>query len=151
MKLESLLRERGIDYEKHTHATAYTAQNLAHAEHVSGFMVAKPVIVMGASGPTMCVVPAPKHVDLKRAAEVLREPEVRLATESEMADLFPDCELGAEPPVGSLFGMKTVMDAQLKEDEFLIMQAGSHTESIKIAREDWERLCEPVAASIARS
>ncbi len=149
MKLESFLRERGVDYDRHTHTTTYTAQDLAHAEHVSGYVVAKPVIVRGASAFTMCVLPAPDRVDLRRVAELLGEPQVRLATESEMAELFPECELGAEPPVGSMFGMATVMDTRLQEDEFLVMQAGTHTEAIRIRREDWQRLCEPVVASIA--
>ncbi len=149
MKLEPFLEERGIDYRKHTHVTTYTAQGLAHEEHVSGYMVAKPVIVRGAAGFAMCVLPAPAHLDLKRVAEVMQEPEVRLATEAEMADLFQDCELGAEPPVGSLYGMKTFMDSRLKDDEFLVMQSGTHTESIELRREDWEKLCDPVAAPLS--
>ena len=151
MNLQSFLDEKGIRYEKHTHTKAYTAQGLAHAEHVSGYVVAKPVIVKGSGGFAMCVLPAPKHVDLERVAEVLHEKEVRLASEPEMAELFPDCELGAEPPVGSLFGMKTIMDTRLEDDSFLIMQAGSHTESIRLRREDWQRVCEPLVASIAGS
>lgn len=149
MQLESFLDARGVIYERHTHTTTYTSQGLARAEHVSGFMVAKPVIVNTSGGYAMCVLPAPKHLDLKRAAKVLNEADVRLATESEMADLFPDCELGAEPPVGSMFGMKTIMDSQLEEDETLIMQAGTHTESIELKRVDWQRVCEPIVAEIA--
>ena len=148
MQFESFLRDRGIDYEKHTHATAYTAQRLADAEHVSGYMVAKPVVVKGSSGYTMCVLPAPTRLDTKRVAELLHEPEIELASESEMAELFPDCELGAEPPVGAMFGLMTVEDSQLQNDEFLVMQAGTHKESIKMRREDWESLCEPMVASI---
>lgn len=148
MKLEAFLQQHGIKYEKDVHAKTYTAQELAHEEHVSGYMVAKPVIVKTASGFVMCVLPAPRHVSLTRVAELLGEKHVRLASESEMADLFPGCELGAEPPVGSMFGMKTVMDTELQEDESLVMQAGSHTEAIKIRREDWEKLCDPVVANI---
>ena len=149
MTLESFLKDRGVDFEKHTHATTYTAQGLAREEHVSGHMVAKPVVVKGKAGAAMCVLPAPTHLDLKRVADVLGDSEVRLASETEMAALFPDCELGAEPPVGSLFGMKTVMDAQLQDEEYLIMQAGTHREAIKVRRDDWQRACEPEVASIA--
>jgi len=150
MTLESFLQDHGIGYEKHTHPRTYTAQGLAHAEHVSGYMIAKPVIVKGASGYAMCVLPAPKQLDLRRAAEVLNE-EVRLASESEMGTLFPDCDLGAEPPLGALFQMKTIMDARLKEDDSLVMQAGTHTEAIKMRRADWERVCNPIVAPIAAS
>ncbi len=151
MKLESFLLERGVEFEKHSHPKTYTAQGLAHEEHVSGYMVAKPVIVKSTEGFTMCVLPAPKHVSLERVAAVLKDSDVRLATESEMADLFPDCELGAEPPVGSLFGLRTVMDESLKEDEYLVMQAGTHSEAVKLRRDDWEKLCEPATAQISAS
>lgn len=151
MRLESLLDERGINYERHSHAKAFTAQGLAHAEHVSGYMVAKPVVVNDGNAFTMCVLPAPKHVDLDRVASALSAKKVRLATETEMADLFPDCELGAEPPVGNLFGLRTVMDEQLLDDAFLIMQAGTHTESVKVRRQDWQALCDPLVAPIAAS
>ena len=151
MKLESFLKQNGIDYEKHTHVKTYTAQGLAHEEHVSGYLVAKPVIVKGGSGFAMCVLSAPQHLDLRLAAEALGESKVQLATEAEMAEVFKDCELGAEPPVGSMFGLKTVMDETLREDEFLVMQSGSHTESIKLRREDWEKLVDPIVASIALS
>lgn len=149
MKFEKFLEQSGVQFEKHQHPKAYTAQNLAHEEHVSGYMVAKPVIVKGDGGFAMCVLPAPKHLDLERAAKVLHEPQVRLATETEMAQMFPDCELGAEPPVGALFGIKTIMDAQLEEDEYLVMQAGTHTDAIRIRRDDWQHLCKPIVASIA--
>jgi len=151
MKFEQLLQERGIGYEKHKHRLTYTAQRLAAEEHVSGYNVAKPVVVKGGGGFAMCVLPACAHLDLERVAGLLRSDEVRLATETEMADLFPDCELGAEPPVGSLFGMTTIMDERLRGDEHITMQAGSHTEAVKMRREDWERLCDPLVAPIAMS
>ena len=149
MRLASFLQEQGVGYEKHEHALAYTSQSLANVEHVSGYLVAKPVVVKGSAGFAMCVLAAPKHVDLGRVARALREREVRLADEAEMASLFPDCELGAEPPVGAMFGLKTVMDEQLLDDDFLVMQAGTHTESIRVSREDWQRVCQPIVAPIA--
>lgn len=148
MDFESYLQEHGVGYEKHTHSVTYTAQGLANAEHVSGYMVAKPVVVRGTAGFTMCALAAPERLDLDRVAEVLREPEVRLATEAEMAALFPDCELGAEPPVGLLYGLNTIMDSRLMDDDYLVMQAGRHTEAVRMRRDDYERLCSPVVAHI---
>lgn len=149
MNLETFFSKNRIPFEKHTHTPAYTAQGLAQAEHVSGYMVAKPVVVKAGSGFAMCVLTAPQQLDRKQVARVLKEQDVRLATESEMADLFPDCELGAEPPIGSLFGMKTIADERLEQDDYLVMQAGTHRDSIRIKREDWERACKPIVASIA--
>lgn len=148
MKLDEFLEEHGVKFHRHTHAKTYTSQGLAHAEHVSGYMVAKPVVVKTPSGFTMCVLAAPEHLDLERTAHVLHEEHARLATEAEMADLFPECELGAEPPVGALFGLKTIMDEQLIDDDWLMMQAGTHTESVEMSRFDWERVCDPIVASI---
>ena len=150
MKLEQLLQERGIGYEKHKHRLTYTAQRMAAEEHVSGYDVAKPVVVKSGDTFTMCVVPACLRLDLARVAGLLKQPEVRLATEAEMESLFPDCELGAEPPVGTMFGMKTIMDEQLRDHEHLTMQAGTHTEAVKLRRQDWEKLCEPMVALIAQ-
>ena len=151
MKFEQLLQERGIGYEKHKHKLTYTAQRLAAEEHVSGYDVAKPVVVKSGQGFTMCVLPACLRLDLQRAADVLKEPEVHLATEADMGELFGDCDLGAEPPVGSLFGMKTIADERLCEHEYLTMQSGSHTEAVRLRRQDWEKLAEPTFATIAQA
>lgn len=150
MDIEAFLKQHNISYEKHTHPVAYTAQELAHAEHVTGYMVAKPVIVRGERGFAMCVLAAPKQLDLERAAAALGEKQVRLATEDEMRDLFPGCELGAEPPIGPLYNLPMVIDEGLLDDEFLVMQAGSHTTSMRLRREDWQRACNPKVAAIAR-
>jgi Ala-tRNA(Pro) deacylase len=149
MKLEPFLQQNGVLFQKDVHPTTYTSQALAEAEGVSGYLVAKPVIVKTKSGFAMCVLPAPKHLDLKRVGDVLHDADVRLATEAEMAKLFPDCELGAEPPVGTMFGMKTIMDESLKAGETLVMQAGSHNEAVRLKRRDWERISKPETASIA--
>lgn len=149
MNLESFLQQARVDYEKHNHRAAYTAQRLADAEHTSGYQVAKPVVVRSRAGFAMCVLPAPKRLDIDRAAAALRQPDLRLATESEMAGVFPDCELGAEPPIGRLFGLETVVDDQLLRGEYITMQAGTHTEAIRTRREVFEQLCRPIVAPIA--
>lgn len=148
MKVESYLSEKGVTFEKALHSPCFTSQELAAREHVSGYYVAKPVVVKGSKDFVICVVPACSRLNLGRVADVLGEDEVRLATESEMANLFSGCELGAEPPIGSMFGMRTVLDSKLHEDEFLVMQAGKHTDSIRVRRDDYERVCEPTVATI---
>jgi Ala-tRNA(Pro) deacylase len=149
MDFERFLNEHGVSFDKHHHTVAYTSQELANVEHVSGYMVAKPVAVKSTSGFVMCVLAAPKRLDLQRVADLLGEADARLATEAEMAEIFKGCELGAEPPVGALFGMKTIMDTQLHEAAFLVMQSGTHTDAVRVSRADWERLCQPEVAPIA--
>jgi Ala-tRNA(Pro) deacylase len=150
MNLETMLQKRHVPFERHVHSTTFTSQGLADAEHVSGYMVAKPVIVKSRFGYAMCVVSACDHVDLDKVGTILRDKDVQLATESEMTTLFPECEIGAEPPVGALFGLKTIMDLRLRQDQRLMMQAGSHTEAMDMSREDWESLCQPIVADIRR-
>lgn len=149
MKLEELLRENNVEFETMVHTPVYTSQALAAADHVSGHCVAKPVIVRSDRGFAMCVVPASARLDMSRVARVLGDDSSRLATEAEMADACPDCELGAEPPIGRLFGLTTLMDDSLHEEEYLIFQAGDHTSSVKVRREDYERITSPVIDSIA--
>jgi Ala-tRNA(Pro) deacylase len=149
MRLQDYLDEKQVEYKRSTHSPSYTSQGLAEVEHVSGYQVAKPVVVKGDLGFAMCVVPACRHVDLDRVGEVLQSVDVRLASEPEMAALFPGCELGAEPPIGALFGLRTIVDAQLHEEDTVVMQAGSHTSAVEVRRADWERLCKPIVAEIS--
>ncbi|MBI5865321.1 MAG: YbaK/EbsC family protein [Planctomycetes bacterium] len=143
------MQQRGVSYEKHSHEIAFTSQALAQEENVSGWMVAKPVVVKGTHGFAMCVLPAPARLDLKRAAGALNESHVRLASESELQQLFPDCELGAEPPVGVMFQMTTIVDPQLRQEDYVVMQAGKHTESLTVRRSDWETVCNAHVAPLA--
>lgn len=149
MQVQQFLRDRGVPFEEHRHAPAYTAQGLARAEHVSGYAVAKPVVVKGDRGYAMCVTPAPKRVELSRAALALGETHVELASEQELAQLFGDCELGAEPPIGELFGLPTLMDADLERCEYVVMQAGTHTDAIRVKRREWAQACHAQVAPIA--
>ena len=148
VKLLDYLEDEGVEFKQSHHAPAYTSQGLAHIEHVSGYQVAKPVVVKGDIDYAMCVVPACKRLDLDLVAEVLQALDVRLATEEEMAELFPNCELGAEPPIGTMFGMKTIIDTQLHDQDYVVMQAGNHADAVEIRRRDWERLCDPIVADI---
>lgn len=150
MKLATLLEQRGIPFERTIHSPTYTAQGLAAEEHVSGYAVAKPVIVKSKDGFLICVVPACMHLDMEILGCVLQDDSVQLATEAEMTDKFPDCELGAEPPVGEMFGMETFMDESLRDEEYLVFQSGTHTEAIKVRRTDYEELAHPRVESIAR-
>lgn len=150
MKLTDLLDQRGVAYERTTHPAAYTAQTLAAEEHESGYHVAKPVVVKGRGGYVMCVVPACLRLDMDRLGRLMQDDSVRLATEDEMAAIFKDCELGAEPPVGELFGMETLMDETLKDEEFLLFQSGTHTDAVRIRREDYEKVAHPRIESVAR-
>ncbi len=149
MKLEEFLTQNRVAYQPMSHPPVYTSQGLAAADHISGHCVAKPVVVRGDSGFTMCVLPASSHLNVTRVGQVLRDEHLRLATEAELSNICPDCELGAEPPIGPLFGLRTLMDESLHDEEYLVFQAGSHTRSVKVRRDDYERLAHPTMDAIA--
>src|SRR6516162_8519741 len=105
-KLQEFLDLSGIQYSHTVHPLAYTAREVAHAEHVPLQEVAKVVIVVADGEYRMAVLPASRLVDFPEVRVVLESPGARLATEEEIAGIFPDCELGAMPPFGNLYNMK---------------------------------------------
>ena len=116
-KVHSLLEERGIPFEVHTHPRAVEAQRLAAAEGVSGWEVAKPVLLSVGGQLAMAVVPASVNVDLEKASDVLGHSEVRLADEDEFVSVFTDCEAGAEPPFGNLYGVPVFLEPKKASPE----------------------------------
>jgi Ala-tRNA(Pro) deacylase len=148
-KLHSLLDEHTIAYEVDTHPRAVTANRLAAAEGVSGYDVAKPVLLNVGGQLAMVVIPGAEVVDLERASEVLGGNEARLATEDEFVSVFDDCEPGAEPPFGNLYGIPTFLDEDLRARERIVCRDGSHTETVTIAMSDYLRLVQPEIVDIA--
>jgi Ala-tRNA(Pro) deacylase len=150
MDLVHYLEQAGVDYMVRRHPTTYTAQELAQAEHVPGKKVIKPVVVEADGRFIMCAVPAPAHVDMDRLRSALGAGSVRLAGETKLKELFPDCELGAEPPIGGMFDMPMVMDKSLELDDEVTFQAGSHQEAVTMKTADYCRVAHPLTAMISR-
>jgi Ala-tRNA(Pro) deacylase len=149
-RLEDYLRENAIPYQTHHHARAITAQEVAATEHVPGRMFAKTVIVTTDGGELrMLALPAPYHVNPQKAAAALGASEAHLAEEERFARTFPDCEVGAMPPFGNLYGVPVCVDEALAEDETIVFRAGTHTDTMSVAYADFERLVEPLVAGFA--
>lgn len=152
MKIETYLKENGVEFEAHEHPPAYTAQEVAAEEHVSGKLLAKAVVVRGGADKyALCVLPAPQKLDLHKAAAAMGVDSAELADEEEMARLFPDVEVGAEPPFGNLYDLPTYVDTRLAEDEEILCQAGSHRRAIRLKYADFARLTEPKVCDLAVS
>jgi Ala-tRNA(Pro) deacylase len=147
-RLESYLRENGVSFEVEEHPTAYTAQKIAATEHVPGRMFAKVVMATTNGDLVMLVLPAPSVVDVGKVAEVVGE-DVRLASESEFATTFADCEAGAMPPFGNLYDLPVYVDLALGRNERIVFQAGTHSVTMNVAYADFERLTRPTVADIA--
>lgn len=146
MNLPSYLDELGVNYRLSRHDTAYTAQDLAAAEHIPGRKVIKPVVVKADGHFVMCAIPASYRIDLDTLRGQLQANDVSLAAEDELAKLCEGCEIGAEPPIGRLFGMPTLMDESLFADDRVTFQAGTHQDSVTMTLNDYRRVAMPEVA-----
>jgi Ala-tRNA(Pro) deacylase len=142
-KLKEFLDSHNIKYQTIYHSTAYTAQEIASRAHVPGKELAKTVVVKVDGQLALAVLPASEHVDTYALKSLLGAENVRLATELEFKDRFPDCEVGAMPPFGNLYGMPVYAEESLSRDAEIAFNAGSHRELMRLAYEDFERLANP--------
>ncbi len=148
-EIKKYLDLKKVPYSHHSHRLAYTAREVAAAEHVSGMMVAKTVVLKTGGDYAMAVVPASTKVDLKTLKWELGVKELRLATEREFQGLFPDSEVGAMPPFGNLYGLPVYVDESLTRDREIVFNAGTHQDTIEMKYEDFSRLVDPKVFSFA--
>src|SRR5215472_19042683 len=141
--LQRLLDGNHIPYEVHTHPAAMTAAELATADHVPPSEVAKVVVLRSSERFLLAVLPATRHLDVERLRALVGDPQLRLATEAEFADAFPECELGAIPPIGELFGLPLWVDDSLGRETETVFSAGTHRETVHLAYRDFVRLAKP--------
>ncbi len=146
-KLKEFLDQNGVKYITITHSPAYTAQEVAASAHIPGRDLAKTVIIRLGDQFAMVVLPANRKVVLHDLIELTGNKDVRFATEAEFASRFPDCEVGAMPPFGNLYGMDVYVSPALAAAQWIAFNAGSHTEVIQMAYEDFARLVKPRVAS----
>jgi Ala-tRNA(Pro) deacylase len=147
--IKSFLDDHGIKYVSVSHSTAYTAQEAAAMAHIPGKELAKTVIVKLDGVFSMAVLPASYHVDLGRLADLTNSTVAELASEDEFSTLFPDCDTGAMPPFGNLYGLDVYVSESLAEDEEIAFAAGSHRELIKMSYKDFEDLAKPKVLSFS--
>lgn len=147
--IRNYLGSQNVAFELIAHPRAVSAQKLAQSLHVSGYTVVKSVIVKADGQRYIAVLPAAESVDPMLLGQVLGVPHVELCGEEQLQTLFSDCELGAEPPFGRLYGLPVVMDASLLQRDELLMRAGSHSEALKLKRKDFLRLEQPKVGAFA--
>jgi Ala-tRNA(Pro) deacylase len=148
-KLKEFLDGQRVKYVSIQHSPAYTAQEIAASAHVSGRELAKTVMVTLDGKLAMAVLPASGKVDVDRLREASGATDVLIASEQDFRGAFPECELGAMPPFGNLYGMDVYVDERLAEDLEIAFNGGSHSELIRLAYEDFARLVKPTLARIS--
>jgi Ala-tRNA(Pro) deacylase len=150
LSIARYLDEHDVHYAVIHPRVAYTALREAAASHVPGHEWAKAVVCVADNQPTLAVVPADHVVDMKRLRDLAAATQIRLATEAEIATLYHGCELGAMPPLGSLYGQRVFVDSSLASNAEIAFNGGSHGDAIRMRYRDFERLVRPTVASFAR-
>lgn len=148
-RLKQFLDVEGIKYVTISHSVAYTAQVIATLTHIPGKELAKTVIVKIDGTYAMAVLPASRQLDLALLRAAAQAKTVSVAYEAEFKSRFPDCETGAMPPFGNLYGMAVYADESLSHDQEIAFNAGSHRELYRLSWKDFERLVEPMVARLA--
>ena len=144
MNVANFLEERDVVFELIPHRDTYDAQRMAATIHVSGHEVAKTVLLRVDDAYVVAVLPSDRAVDFQRAAQVLGASKAALATEVEISQRCPDCEIGALPPFGSQYGMQTLVDESLAEDEEVVFEGNTHHEAFRVRFADFRRIEEPI-------
>jgi len=150
VKAEELMRElagRQLGYELIQHPPTMSAGEEAAAVGVPPEEVAKTIVLSTERGYVRAALPASERLDLHKVRELLGN-EARLATESELAVAYPTFELGAVPPFGGPAGDRTVVDRRLADRTTVVIEAGSHTESVRMQSGDLITLAQAEIADI---
>ncbi len=145
--LKDYLESQKVQYESVAHYETYTSQETAQSARVPGKELAKTVIVKIGGKMAMAVLPASRKIDFTLLKAAVGNAE--LAAEQEFESIFPDCEVGAMPPFGNLYGMDVYVDEGLAQDENIAFNACSHIELIKLSYADFSRLVKPRVIRIA--
>jgi Ala-tRNA(Pro) deacylase len=148
-KLTDYLDSNGVKFITLLHSQAFTAQEIAAVAHVSGKELAKAVMIKVDDAITMAVVPASDMVDFRLVKQATGAGKVELAGEAEFKDLFPDCEIGAMPPFGNLYGLNVLASQHLADDEKISFNAGTHRELVQLTYADFVRLVQPRVFNIS--
>lgn len=147
-QVRDFMETNGVDYEVIPHPATYTAQETAASVHRPGREVVKPVLVTDGDSYALAVVDAPHQVDLDKFSRASGMEGAQLADEAAMRELFPDCEPGAMPPFGNLYGIKVYCDSHLEQDDSITFNACTHYEAVRMKWEDFKRIVKPVIVDI---
>jgi Ala-tRNA(Pro) deacylase len=152
MKIIEFLENKNVEFDVIPHRDTYDAQRMAATLHVPGREVAKTVLLRADGGYAyvVAVLPANKAVDFERASQMLGGSHLELATEAEISEHCPDCEIGALPPFGSQYYTKTLVDESLTEDDTIVFEGNTHHEAIRMKFEDFRKIEQPLTGSFVK-
>jgi len=149
MGLREYLREHHVPFEVILHPPSPSATRFAQSLHVPGRSVAKGVLLRAGGAHLLAVLPSTHRIEIPRLAELLGLPDLSLASEDEVARIFFDCERGALPPFGRLYGLRTVVDASLASGSEIVLEGNWRHEGLRMRYRDFEAIEAPFRARFA--
>ena len=151
MNIKEFLQQRQIPFEVLPHGWTGDAAHLAHSVHVPGSAVAKTVLLRVNHGfrDVVAVLPASLRINANQASKLLGGAEIKFGGEADIADHCPDCERGVLPPFGSQYGMRTMVDESLAEQEAIVFEGNTHNEAIRVKWQDYCRVENPLVGRFA--
>lgn len=141
--LKEYLDKQHVNYTCIQHSPAFTAQEVAASAHVSGKNLAKIVMIKVGDKLAMMVLPAHDHVNFGALKAATGQKDIDLASESTFKGQFPECEVGAMPPFGNLYNVPVFVSSKLSAFDQIVFNAGTHSEVMKLAYKDFDRLVHP--------
>ena len=142
-RIRDYLDSQNVPYETLHHSQAFTAQEVAHSLHVSGKKCVKAVVAEGDNKTVIVVMPASHRLNLQELKAALKVNQLEMLVESELVGLFPDCDLGAVPPFGNLYGIDVWVDRAVASTEKILFCAGTHEDCIRMRYSDFAKLARP--------
>jgi Ala-tRNA(Pro) deacylase len=142
-RIRDYLDSQNVSYEAIHHSQAFTAQEVAHSLHVSGKKCVKAVVAEADHKIVIVVMPASHRLNFQELKSVLKVNQLEMLVESELVDLFPDCDLGAIPPFGNLYGIDVWVDRAVASTEKIVFCAGTHEDCIRMRYSDFAKLTRP--------
>ncbi len=150
-RLKEVFDRAKISYEVYNHPHAFTAQEIAATQHITGRAMAKVVMLNVDGSFVMAVLPSNRMVDFALAKAGLGATDISLATEEQFATLFPECEIGAMPPFGNLFGVTVIVDPALERYESIFFNAGNHLQTLRLKYRDFKTLVKPETITLTKA
>ncbi|SDK78434.1 aminoacyl-tRNA deacylase [Microbulbifer yueqingensis] len=138
--VSQFLDDHSVSYRVIPHAHSATSRESAHAANVREDRVAKAILLRDSEGPVLAVIPASSSLDLRAVHDETGRNQLEMVPESELGRTFPDCELGALPPVGPAYGLTTLVDSSLGRCDTVYFESGDHEELVAMDGRDFDRL-----------
>jgi len=145
-RIREYLDTQNVPYEWLPHPQAFTAQEVAHSLHISGKRLAKTVVVRADERLVMAVLPASHRLIMPQLRASLEARHVEMLPEGELAKVFPECDLGAIPPFGNLYGLDVWVDRAIADQGEIVFTAGTHVDAVRMKYEDFAGLTKPRVA-----